>query len=197
MAAMSLLKILGNASKNSLALVLNPKPVPVTNCHCRCFLLLLMLRIVIRGMSDHRLMPIKPSRYHWERFKDLTHFYVLVGAIPAGALIIYCNLFIGPAKLAEIPEGYEPEEYEYHSHPITRFMAKHMVRSYQQEYEMFCQDTYEQSLRAKLNLAEQRIKSKMRENNDVQNIYYGPVTSRYHNMARGTDQRMAESGGRT
>lgn len=60
-------------------------------------------------------MAIKPSRWSWNRFKDLLHFYFFLGAIPATAFILYVNLFIGPAKLAEIPEGYTPEPYEYHA----------------------------------------------------------------------------------
>ena len=99
----------------------------------------------------------------------------MLGAIPSAALILYCNIFIGPAKLVEIPEGYTPEAYEYHSvsqqnkliwndenqflilkillqlqHPITRFMAKHMVKSFQQEYEIMCMHVYEEDYKQKL-----------------------------------------------
>lgn len=38
----------------------------------------------------------------------------MVGAIPLGCISFYCNVFIGPAKLAPIPEGYEPQEWEYY-----------------------------------------------------------------------------------
>lgn len=41
------------------------------------------------------------------------HFYIMLGAIPAALVITYINLFIGPARLAEIPEGYVPEAHEY------------------------------------------------------------------------------------
>ena len=59
--------------------------------------------------------------FHWHKFKDLLHFYTLVGAIPILSFITYVNLAIGPAKLAEIPEGYEPKHWEYQrvSHPVV------------------------------------------------------------------------------
>lgn len=65
--------------------------------------------------GDHRIMPIKPSRWQWNRFKDFFHFYVLLGVIPCTLLVTYVNIFIGPAKLAETPEGYIPEPHEFHS----------------------------------------------------------------------------------
>lgn len=44
----------------------------------------------------------------------MVHLYIMVGAIPWACLIFYCDVFIGPAKLAPIPEGYEPKEWEYY-----------------------------------------------------------------------------------
>lgn len=46
--------------------------------------------------------------------QDFVSFYFLLGLIPAGAIILYCNIFIGPATLKEIPEGYEPKPWEYY-----------------------------------------------------------------------------------
>lgn len=57
---------------------------------------------------------IQPSRWQYEKFKDLLHFYLLVGAIPFGLISLYANVFIGPAQLAPIPEGYVPQEHEYY-----------------------------------------------------------------------------------
>ena len=39
---------------------------------------------------------------------------------PFAALTLYANVFIGPAKIAPIPDGYEPLDEEYSYHPITR-----------------------------------------------------------------------------
>lgn len=45
----------------------------------------------------------------------------MVGAIPWACLIFYCDVFIGPAKLAPIPEGYEPKEWEYYRVSNVKF----------------------------------------------------------------------------
>ena len=65
------------------------------------------------GGGGPRTMNITPSRYQWHKFKDLFHFYVMLGAIPLGLITFLANIYIGPAKLAPTPEGYYPEEYEY------------------------------------------------------------------------------------
>jgi NADH dehydrogenase (ubiquinone) 1 beta subcomplex subunit 5 len=58
-------------------------------------------------------MVIIPSRYQWQKYKDLFHFYFMLGALPLLALVFYVNVFIGPATLAEIPEGTKPNYWEY------------------------------------------------------------------------------------
>lgn len=78
-------------------------------------------------MSGHRTIAIKPSRWQWNRFKDLVHFYTMLGVIPSALVILYVNLFIGPAKLAEIPEGYVPESHEFHSVSDLHFELTHLV----------------------------------------------------------------------
>lgn len=66
-----------------------------------------------RPMSEHRVFPMVPSRWQWNKFKDLFHFYVLLGVIPCTLIVGYTNVFIGPATLSEIPEGYVPKHWEY------------------------------------------------------------------------------------
>lgn len=65
-------------------------------------------------MSEHRVFPLQPSRWQWNKFKDLFHFYVMVAAIPLGLVTLYANVFIGPATLTEIPEDYTPKYWEYY-----------------------------------------------------------------------------------
>jgi len=65
-------------------------------------------------MSEERTMVIVPGRYQWNKFKDFVHFYTLLGAIPIGIGVTLVNVFIGPATLEEIPDGYIPKEWEYH-----------------------------------------------------------------------------------
>lgn len=80
------------------------------------FHLLLFSAIQKRLMSDHgpRLFNLTPSRFQWHKFKDSLHFFVMIGAIPAGAVVFLVNIFIGPATLTPIPEGYTPKYWEYH-----------------------------------------------------------------------------------
>lgn len=59
-------------------------------------------------------MEIQPSRFQWNKFKDNLHFYTLIGALPCIAIIFITNVFIGPATLTPIPEGYQPKHWEYH-----------------------------------------------------------------------------------
>lgn len=66
-------------------------------------------------MSGHdRTFAIEPSRWQWNRFKDYFHYYCMLGLIPVGAVITLTNVFVGPATLSEIPEGYTPKYWEYY-----------------------------------------------------------------------------------
>ena len=38
----------------------------------------------------------------------------MLGAIPLGLGVVAINVFVGPAKLAPIPEGYDPKPHEYY-----------------------------------------------------------------------------------
>ena len=44
-------------------------------------------------------------RWNWDLFKDYIHFYIMIGAIPIGALIVGSNIMVGSAVLKPIPEG--------------------------------------------------------------------------------------------
>merc|ERR1712168_273170 len=67
------------------------------------------LKVPVRNMGGHeRRMEIRPTQWEWRFFKDQLHLYVMMGVIPLGIIITYANLFIGPAKLVDTPEGYEP-----------------------------------------------------------------------------------------
>lgn len=64
-------------------------------------------------MSDHKTFPLVPSRWQWIKFKDYVNLYIMIGIIPVSLIIAYSNIFIGPATLSEIPEGYVPKHWEY------------------------------------------------------------------------------------
>ncbi|XP_077295840.1 NADH dehydrogenase (ubiquinone) SGDH subunit [Arctopsyche grandis] len=122
---------------------------------------------------------ITPSRWQWHKFKDMLHYYVVVGAIPATLIILYSNIFIGPAELTPIPENYTPKYWEYERHPITRFIYRYIMHSAQQDYEKYLHYLYEENEKALLRQLEAQIKLKMGERGDYQAYYYRPVTAKY------------------
>ncbi|XP_044741811.1 NADH dehydrogenase [ubiquinone] 1 beta subcomplex subunit 5, mitochondrial-like [Chrysoperla carnea] len=142
--------------------------------------------IAVRQMSDHgpRLFVITPSRWQWIKFKDLFHYYILVGAIPVLGVVTYANVFIGPAQLTEIPADYTPKHWEYHKHPITRFLARYVFPNPQQEYEKLMHLLYEEHETALIRKLEKDVRAKMAERNDYQAYYYRPGIAKYHRASR-------------
>ncbi|KAB0802727.1 hypothetical protein PPYR_04913 [Photinus pyralis] len=147
---------------------------------------------VNRCMSDHRVFPYQPSRWQWNKFKDYAHFYILLGVIPLTLITVGANIFIGPATLSEIPEGYEPKHWEYHRSPISRFMAKYILTNPQQDYEKFLHHLYEENEKRILRKLEKEVKEKMKERNDYQAYYYQPVMAKYHRISRETADKLEE-----
>ncbi|KAH8307333.1 hypothetical protein KR044_010407 [Drosophila immigrans] len=136
------------------------------------------------GDHGHHHMTIKPSRFQWDKFKDLLHFYVMIGVIPITALVFYANVFVGPAQLAETPADYEPKHWEYERNPITRFIARYILSSQQQEYEKACHNLFEENEKAQLRLLEEEVRRKMSERKDYQAYYYRPTVAKYHRVSK-------------
>merc|ERR1711964_678075 len=91
---------------------------------------------VVRYMGGHKhAMAISPSKFEWTRFKNEMHFFAMLGAVLLGLITLFVNLFIGKAELADIPEGYEPKEWEYSRSPITQFIHKMWYEPMQKTYE--------------------------------------------------------------
>jgi NADH dehydrogenase (ubiquinone) 1 beta subcomplex subunit 5 len=133
----------------------------------------------------------------WHKFKDTFHFFVMLGVIPLSAILFYANVFVGPATLSEIPEGYVPKHWEHYRHPISRFIARYIYPSPQQEYEKTCHFIYEEQEKIKIRELEAKIKAKMGERKDYQAYYYRPATAKYHRIAREvTDELDALQGDR-
>lgn len=125
-----------------------------------------------------------PTRMQWHKFKDTLHFFIMIGAIPATAIIYYANVYIGPATLTETPADYEPKHWEFHRHPISRFISRYIYTSPQEEYEKTLHTIYVEQQKMKLRKLEKEIKEKMAERRDYQAYYYRPVTAKYHRVAK-------------
>merc|ERR1711872_1111336 len=77
-------------------------------------------------------VPIRPSRWVYDKFKDDVHFYFKIA-----------NLFVGPGELTPIPEGYVPREEEYHRNPITRLITKYLKTGIQETFEVHLHEMWE------------------------------------------------------
>ncbi|XP_068207264.1 NADH dehydrogenase [ubiquinone] 1 beta subcomplex subunit 5, mitochondrial [Palaemon carinicauda] len=153
--------------------------------------------IIQREMGGHgpRKMFITPSRWQWHKFKDMFHFYVMLGVIPLGALVLAVNILIGPAQLTPIPEDYTPKHWEYYPHPITRFLARYVITSHQQDYEKYLHFMFEENEKKQMRLLEKKVEAVMAERGDSQSYYYRPVLTKYHKWVREEYEKTVESRG--
>lgn len=76
------------------------------------------------GGHGPKTMQIIPSKYQWQKYKDQLHYYILLGVIPLSAVVLYANIYIGPATLCEIPEGYVPKQWEYYKVTTIQWRVK-------------------------------------------------------------------------
>uniref|UniRef100_A0A7R9EPS5 NADH dehydrogenase [ubiquinone] 1 beta subcomplex subunit 5, mitochondrial n=1 Tax=Timema bartmani TaxID=61472 RepID=A0A7R9EPS5_9NEOP len=116
------------------------------------------------------------KKWQWHKFKDYLHYYALVGLIPVGGIVFFSNVFIGPATLTEIPEGYVPKHWEYYRNPIQRFFARYIYPSHQQEYEKFLHLTFEEEEKMKLRKLQKEVYDKMGTRGDYQAYFYRSLT---------------------
>ncbi|KAK9505932.1 hypothetical protein O3M35_009888 [Rhynocoris fuscipes] len=148
-----------------------------------------------RLMSGHETFALTSTRFQFRKFKNLLHFYFMLGFIPCSLVVFYINVTVGPARLAEIPEGYTPKHWEYFQHPITRWLAQHVYTNPQQEYEKYLHELYERDEKMKLRMLEKRVKDLMAERNDYDAYYHMPMSAKYVRIQKQDADTLADVGG--
>jgi len=120
-------------------------------------------------------MVVKLSDFEKRRAWDEWHYMFCLVSLPFALFVFYCNVFIGPATLTEIPEGYEPEHWEYYKHPITRGWSYLLDHPEPVEHEMKMSKIYQEILWEEKLIWEKKVKELMRDRQDYKAWYFLPM----------------------
>ncbi|XP_074601654.1 NADH dehydrogenase (ubiquinone) SGDH subunit [Brevipalpus obovatus] len=126
----------------------------------------------LRYGGHGRVLNVVHSPWQLKKMIDDMMAYWLLGAIPLFCLATYVNIFIGPARLVDTPEGYEPKYWEYERHPIQRWIMKHMCPDPKYLYECRLAAANDDSERLFVAKHENWMKDMMVRKNDTSSKYF-------------------------
>jgi len=136
--------------------------------------------VIAKRNSGHgRVMVIKPSQHTYFRVKDHFMFYTAVGVGVYMAIWLYFEIFVGPAELRDIPEGYEPHWWEYEHHPITQVLCKYIWRNPQMEHEKMLHILQDENNKVTMRKLEERVRMLMFERTDYKAWHYQSVSAKW------------------
>jgi len=124
-----------------------------------------------------RRMVVKQSEYNKRRVLDELHYQVCLVSIPFLTVIFISNVIIGNATLTEIPEGYEPECWEYYKSPITRFWARYLHHPEPVRYEIDLSQFHQWELIKERRAWEKKCKELMKDRQDYKAWFFIPYDS--------------------